>query len=88
MTHIQVPRILLLFAILLIVIALTLLSGGCADTDPEVNRGTPATGATVKPSFSRQLDWGLYAFEFEGHTYMWEMDGFLLHSVGCKGDHE
>lgn len=70
-------------------IVFALLLGGCANTDPEINRGTTATGTPpVKPSFAKQLDWGLYSFNFEGHTYLWELDGFLLHSVGCEGNHE
>lgn len=33
---------------------------------------------------SWQLDYGLYAFTYEGHLYFWEMDGFLLHAESCK----
>jgi len=87
----QVSREWLWAAILLIVILGTaFLLGSCADTTPEVNRGIEVKIEPVKPKdepFARQLDWGLYIFEYEGHTYFWELDGFLLHVASCKGDH-
>jgi hypothetical protein len=95
--YIQVPRILLLFAILLIVIVLTLLSIGCRKTDREINRGEEIREVTRDSAITRlppatvtsqRIDWGLYAIKFEGHTYLWEMDGFLLHSASCEGSHE
>jgi len=41
-----------------------------------------------RPNFtSWQLDYGLYAFTYEGHLYFWELDGFILHVSSCPGQH-
>ncbi len=41
-----------------------------------------------RPNFtSWQLDYGLYAFTYEGHLYFWELDGFILHVASCPGVH-
>lgn len=44
--------------------------------------------ADDRPNFtSWQLDYGLYAFTYEGHLYFWELDGFILHVSSCPGVH-
>jgi len=79
-----------------VVVCILALMGACADTQireqterSKQNERSREQKADDRPNFtSWQLDYGLYAFTYEGHLYFWEMDGFLLHAESCPSrDH-
>ncbi len=85
----RVPREWVWVVILVAVLAIALL--GCAHetkkVEPKEEQEPRLTYLPPAKVTSQRVDWGLYAITFEGHLYLWEMDGFLLHAASCKGVH-
>lgn len=94
----RVPREWVWVVILVAVLAIALL--GCASPTKQPGQKSDRSDLHEQRERSRELkesdrseftswmlDYGLYAFTYEGHLYFWELDGFVIHAASCKGVH-
>ena len=89
----RVPREWVWVVILVAVLTIALL--GCAPTREPSERSKQRDRSRELRTENRKnfTTWelnsypGLQAFTYEGHLYLWEMSGFILHAASCKGRH-
>ncbi len=89
----RVPREWVWVVILVAVIAIALL--GCApapakepsERTKQRDRSKELRAEDRENFTAWNLSTGLNAFTYEGHLYLWEMSGFILHAASCKGRH-